>query len=364
MRKDWLGVALASLVLAACSTPEQQNNTAPPQPAYNGPVVEIPGVEPRYEPINPSTSQDYSVNGKNYRVIKDPSNYSEVGLATWYGDEAQGNRTAIGESYDPEGMTAAHPTLPLPSYVRVTNLANGRQIVVRVNDRGPYTPGRIIDLSRAAGDRLNISNNTRVRVDYIKVAPDGSVSGPGTIGTTVAKQSYALPARPDLGGGMVMMGGSANAAPAPAPQDVRAVDNSTLQSNDSMGAPVQSSGFLGAPQPLATGVLEGNEPVAAPAPATSSAPGAAAAPATSQNAHAGSGYVVQVGAINDPARARQLAESVGKRFGVPGAVEANGNVYRIQLGGYKSRAEAAALQQRLNTEAQMSSFITTARPSM
>ncbi|WGK58275.1 endolytic peptidoglycan transglycosylase RlpA [Pantoea sp. SS70] len=364
MRKDWLGVALASLVLAACSTPEPQNNTAPPQPAYNGPVVEIPGVEPRYEPINPSTSQDYSVNGKSYRVIKDPSNYSEVGLATWYGDEAQGNRTAIGESYDPEGMTAAHPTLPLPSYVRVTNLANGRQIVVRVNDRGPYTPGRIIDLSRAAGDRLNISNNTRVRVDYIKVAPDGSVSGPGTIGTTVAKQSYALPARPDLGGGMVMMGGSANAAPAPAPQDVRAVDNSTLQSNDSMGAPVQSSGFLGAPQPLATGVLEGNEPVAAPAPATSSAPAAAAAPATSQNAHAGSGYVVQVGAINDPARARQLAESLGKRFGVPGAVEANGNVYRIQLGGYKSRAEAAALQQRLNTEAQMSSFITTARPSM
>ncbi|MGK3134202.1 endolytic peptidoglycan transglycosylase RlpA [Pantoea trifolii] len=364
MRKDWLGVALASLVLAACSTPEPQNNTAPPQPAYNGPVVEIPGVEPRYEPINPSTSQDYSVNGKNYRVIKDPSNYSEVGLATWYGDEAQGNRTAIGESYDPEGMTAAHPTLPLPSYVRVTNLANGRQIVVRVNDRGPYTPGRIIDLSRAAGDRLNISNNTRVRVDYIKVAPDGSVSGPGTIGTTVAKQSYALPARPDLGGGMVMMGGSANAAPAPAPQDVRAVDNSTLQSSDSMGAPVQSSGFLGAPQPLATGVLEGSEPVAAPAAAPSSAPTAAAAPASSQNAHAGSGYVVQVGAINDPARARQLAESLGKRFGVPGTVEANGNVYRIQLGGYQSRAEAAALQQRLNTEAQMSSFITTARPSM
>ncbi|WP_345827090.1 endolytic peptidoglycan transglycosylase RlpA [Pantoea sp. BRR-3P] len=360
MRKDWLGVALASLVLAACSTPEPQNNTAPPQPAYNGPVVEIPGVEPRYEPINPSTSQDYSVNGKSYRVIKDPSNYSEVGLAAWYGDEAQGNRTAIGESYDPEAMTAAHPTLPLPSYVRVTNLANGRQIVVRVNDRGPYTPGRIIDLSRAAGDRLNISNNTRVRVDYIKVAPDGSVSGPGTIGTTVAKQSYALPARPDLGGGMVMTGGS---APAPAPQDVRPVDNSTLQSNGNMGAPVQSSGFLGAPQPLANGVLEGSEPPPA-APVPSSPAAASAAPASSQNAHAGSGYVVQVGAINDATRARQLADSLGKRFGVPGAVEANGNVYRIQLGGFKSRADAVALQQRLNTEAQMSSFITTARPSM
>lgn len=356
MRKDWLGVALASLVLAACSTPEQQTNTAPPQPAYNGPVVEIPGVEPRYEPINPSTSQDYSVNGKSYKVIKNPANYSEVGLATWYGDEAQGNRTALGENYDPDALTAAHPTLPLPSYVRVTNLANGRQIVVRVNDRGPYTPGRIIDLSRAAGDRLNISNNTRVRVDYISVAPDGSVSGPGTIGTTVAKQSYALPARPDLGGGMVMTGGSAN--PAPAPQDVHAVDNSTLQSNGDMGAPVQSSGFLGAPQPLASGVLEGSEPAPAVAPAAASA-----APA-SQSAHAGSGFVVQVGALNDAARARQLADSLGKRFGVPGAVEANGNVYRVQLGGFKSRAEAAALQQRLSTEAQMNTFITTARPSM
>ncbi len=366
MRKDWLGVALASLVLAACSTPEPQNNVAPPQPAYNGPVVEIPGVEPRYEAVNPATSQDYSVNGKTYRVIKDPSNYSEVGLATWYGDEAQGNRTAIGETYDPEGMSAAHPTLPLPSYVRVTNLANGRQIVVRVNDRGPYTPGRIIDLSRAAGDRLNISNNTRVRVDYIKVAPDGAVSGPGSIGTTVAKQSYALPARPDLGGGTVMMGDSSvNSAPAAAPQDIRAVDNSTLQSNGNIGAPVNSSGFLGAPQPLANGVLEGSEPTPAPVVAQTTAPAAdSSAPASRPHAHAGSGFVVQVGAINDAARARQLAESLGKRFGVPGAVEANGNVYRIQLGGYQNRADAVALQQRLNSEANMSSFITTARPSM
>lgn len=367
MRKDWLGVALASLVLAACSSQEPQN-TAPPQPAYNGPVVEIPGVEPRYEPINPSTSQDYSVNGKTYRIVKDPSNFSEVGLATSYGNEAQGNRTAIGETFDPNAMSAAHPTLPLPSYVRVTNLANGRQIVVRVNDRGPYTPGRIIDLSSAAADRLNISNNTRVRVDYINVSPDGTLSGPGTIGTTVAKQSYALPARPDLGGGMVMMGGSASSASTasatPPAQDVRAVDNSTLQSNDGMGAPVHSNGFLGAPQPLASGVLEGSEPqpaAAAPAAAPVAAPVAATSAPVSQSA---GGYVVQVGALNDAARARQLATSLGKRFGVPGSVEANGNVYRVQLGGYKSRAEAAALQQRLSNEAQMSSFITTSHNGM
>lgn len=350
MRKEWLGVALASLVLAACTTPEPQN-TAPPQPAYNGPVVEIPGVEPRYEPINPGTSQDYSVNGKNYRIIKDPSNYSEVGLATWYGEEAQGNRTATGEAYDPDALTAAHPTLPLPSYVRVTNIANGRQIVVRVNDRGPYTPGRIIDLSRAAGDRLNISNNSRVRVDYIKVAPDGTLSGPGTIGTVVAKQSYSLPARPDLSGGAVMNGGSAAPSEPPA-QNVEAISNSTLQSSDNMGAPVQSSGFLGAPQPLANGVLEGNEtPAAAPA---SSAPAASSGSAD--------GYVVQVGALNDPARAQQMMKSLSQRYGVPGKVEnAGNNVYRVQLGGYASRAEAAALQQRLSSEGQAASFITNTR---
>lgn len=79
--------------------------------------------------------------------------------------------------------------------MRITNLANGRQLVVRVNDRGPYTKGRIIDLSKAAADRLNLSNNTKVKVDFIRVAPDGTLSDPGT---TVAKQSYALPARPDL----------------------------------------------------------------------------------------------------------------------------------------------------------------------
>ncbi|WP_312758089.1 endolytic peptidoglycan transglycosylase RlpA [Pantoea brenneri] len=355
MRKEWLGVALASMVLAACTTPEPQN-TAPPQPAYNGPVVEIPGVEPRYEPINPGTSQDYSVNGKNYRIIKDPSNYSEVGLATWYGEEAQGNRTATGEAYDPDALTAAHPTLPLPSYVRVTNIANGRQIVVRVNDRGPYTPGRIIDLSRAAGDRLNISNNSRVRVDYIKVAPDGTLSGPGTIGTVVAKQSYSLPARPDLSGGSVMSGGSAAASQPVPPQDVEAVSNSTLQSSDNMGAPVQSSGFLGAPQPLASGVLESNE-AAASAPAVTAAP-ASTAPAATSPAQTATGYVVQVGALNDPARAQQLMESLSQRYGVPGKVETAGNVYRVQLGGYPTRAEAAALQQRLSSDGQAASFIT------
>jgi len=358
MRKDWLWVGAASLLLAACTTNTEQQTSAPQQPAYNGPVVEIGGVEPRYEPINPATSQDYSVNGKTYRIIKDPSSYSETGLAAWYGDEANGTRTATDETFDPEALTAAHPTLPLPSYVRVTNLANGRQLVVRVNDRGPYTPGRIIDLSRAAGDRLNISNNTRVRLDYIKVAPDGSLSGPGTVGTVVAKQSYALPSRPDIGGGMTMMGGAA--APVEQPQNVHPVDNSTLTSENQMGAPVHSSGFPGAPTPLQPGVLEGSEPEA---PTAVSTPVAASAPASAENNAAGN-YVVQVGALSDASRAQQWADKLKSQFGVPAAVASSGKLYRVQLGPFASRQQAAALQQRLISEASQQSFITVIHSGM
>lgn len=376
MRKDWLWIGLASVLLAACATDEQQQAPAPQQPAYNGPVVEIGGAEPRYEPQNPGTSQDYTVNGKTYKIVKDPSNFSETGLAAWYGDEAGSNRTATGEQFDPDALTAAHPTLPLPSYVRVTNLANGRQLVVRVNDRGPYTPGRVIDLSRAAGDRLNISNNTKVKIDYIKVAPDGTLSGPGTIGTTVAKQSYALPARPDiaggmttLGGGMTTMGGDAAASTASQPEvsqqqapESRPIDNANVNSDDSLGAPVRSNGFLGAAQPLRSGVLEGSEPVAAPvaAPAAAAVVAAPAAVAASRPAASGTTYVVQVGAVGDAAKAKTWMNSLSKQFGVPGAVDSHGNVYRVQLGRFTSRQQASALQQRLSSEAKLTSFITVA----
>lgn len=358
MRKDWLWIALASSVLAACTTDTVQQTPAPQQQVYNGPVVEIGGAEPRYEPINPGTSQDYSVNGKTYKVVKDPSNFSQIGLATSYGEEAGGNRTATGETFDPNALTAAHPTLPLPSYVRVTNLANGRMIVVRVNDRGPYTQNRIIDLSRAAADRLNTSNNTRVRVDYITVAPDGSLSGPGTVGTTIAKQSYALPARPDIAGGMAM-GGGMSAQPASSPQSPEAPpaqDNRTLKSTDSQGTASNSSAFLGAAQPLRNGVLEGSEPTAA----VGATVAPAAAPATSSVSSGSGTYVVQVGALSDAGRAQALADSLGKRFGVNGTVDNHGNVHRVQLGRFTTRQQASALQQRLSAEAGQQSFITVA----
>ncbi|EDQ0162365.1 endolytic peptidoglycan transglycosylase RlpA [Salmonella enterica subsp. enterica serovar Cerro] len=381
-------VAAGIVLLAACTNDGgQQQTTVAPQPAVcNGPTVEISGAEPRYEPLNPTANQDYQRDGKSYKIVQDPSRFSQAGLAAIYDAEPGSNLTASGEMFDPMQLTAAHPTLPIPSYARITNLANGRMIVVRINDRGPYGTDRVISLSRAAADRLNTSNNTKVRIDPIIVAPDGSLSGPGMACTTVAKQTYALPPRPDLSGGM----GSASSAPAQPQGDVLPVSNSTLKSDDTTGAPVSSSGFLGAPTTLAPGVLESNEPTPAPQPAPVSAPVTAPATATpvsapaaaapvsapvsapaaaapvsapvSAPATAASGrFVVQVGAVSDQTRAQQYQQRLSQQFSVPGRVIQNGAVWRIQLGPFASKAEASALQQRLQTEAQLQSFIASAQ---
>ncbi|EBG3505611.1 TPA: endolytic peptidoglycan transglycosylase RlpA [Salmonella enterica subsp. enterica serovar Poona] len=368
-------VAAGIVLLAACTNDGgQQQTTVAPQPAVcNGPTVEISGAEPRYEPLNPTANQDYQRDGKSYKIVQDPSRFSQAGLAAIYDAEPGSNLTASGEMFDPMQLTAAHPTLPIPSYARITNLANGRMIVVRINDRGPYGTDRVISLSRAAADRLNTSNNTKVRIDPIIVAPDGSLSGPGMACTTVAKQTYALPPRPDLSGGM----GSASSAPAQPQGDVLPVSNATLKSDDTTGAPVSSSGFLGAPTTLAPGVLEGNEPTPAPQPAPVSAPVTAPATATPVSAPAttapvsapvsapvaaASGrFVVQVGAVSDQTRAQQYQQRLSQQFSVPGRVIQNGAVWRIQLGPFASKAEASALQQRLQTEAQLQSFIASAQ---
>ncbi|WES69788.1 endolytic peptidoglycan transglycosylase RlpA [Superficieibacter sp. HKU1] len=378
MRKQWLGICIAAGLLAACTDTgnQQQQNVAAPQPAVcNGPTTEISGADPRYEPLNATVNQDYERDGKKYQIVQDPSRFSQAGLAAIYDAEPGSNLTASGETFDPMQLTAAHPTLPIPSYARITNTANGRMIVVRINDRGPYGNDRVISLSRAAADRLNTSNNTKVRIDTIIVAQDGTLSGPGMACTTVAKQTYALPDRPDLSGGM----GNASSAPQaiqPSDSDVRAISNDTLQSEDGgPGAPVKSSGFLGAPTTLSSGVLESSEPATPPvaaqpaaAPATPAAPVSApgnvatpAAPAATAPAAApaaSGNYVVQVGAVSDQTRAQQYQQRLAQQFSVPGRVTQNGAVWRIQLGPFSSKADASALQQRLQNEAQLQSFIT------
>jgi rare lipoprotein A len=118
------------------------------------------------------TGKPYQVRGKMY-YPKEEKNYKKVGYASWYGDAFHGRLTANGEIYDQTHLTAAHPTMPLPSYARVTNVKNGSSVIVRVNDRGPYSNGRVIDLSRRAAEMLDYTHHgtAQVQVEYVGRAP-------------------------------------------------------------------------------------------------------------------------------------------------------------------------------------------------
>ncbi len=131
----------------------------------------IPRVEPRTQAGNKSP---YVVLGKTYIVRQNEAGYSEVGVASWYGRKFHGHLTSNGEKYDMFQLSAAHTTLPIPSYIKVTNLDNGKSIVARVNDRGPFHPGRIIDMSYAAAAMLGYAGAGTARVKVESIVPDGA----------------------------------------------------------------------------------------------------------------------------------------------------------------------------------------------
>jgi rare lipoprotein A len=115
---------------------------------------------------NAPYNRPYRVRGKTYYPMRSAAGYSEYGVASWYGSES-GNRTAMGTQFRPQGLTAAHKTLPLPTKVRVTNLRNGRSVDVIVNDRGPFKKGRLIDLSHAAARKIGLYGLTKVKIEYL-----------------------------------------------------------------------------------------------------------------------------------------------------------------------------------------------------
>lgn len=147
---------LAAALLAGCSSqgPLETGDYAPPEPRdISGIGDAVPRVEPLSRYGNPPT---YVVNGRRYQTLTSSTGYRERGIASWYGNKFHGRRTSSGEIYDLYKMTAAHKTLPLPTYARVTNLRNGRSIIVKINDRGPFHVNRIIDLSYVAAAKLGI----------------------------------------------------------------------------------------------------------------------------------------------------------------------------------------------------------------
>lgn len=206
MGKQFVILTLATLLLAACgSAPrkvETRDGSAPiedraagrsnaPAPAAgsggylagDGPGADAPAnldatpdAVPHSEPLHRYANRPYVALGKTYTPMTVPGNFKERGIASWYGKKFHGQRTSSGEKYDMYAMTAAHPTLPIPSYARVTSVANGKSVVVRVNDRGPFLHERVMDLSYTAAHKLGIVGNGSSEVEIESLMPTATTS--------------------------------------------------------------------------------------------------------------------------------------------------------------------------------------------
>lgn len=268
--------------------PQQMAQAAQPEPA---PQTEQ-GAQPWLE--RERVGPPYEVNGQWFVPTPEPG-YQQTGTASWYGAQFHGQRTASGETFDQAALTAAHPTLPIPSLVQVTNLENGREVIVRVNDRGPFTGNRLIDLSRGAAQVLGFEDagHARVHVRYLGPAPR-RVNGDGT----------------------------------PAPESVHAPASTVQQ-------PEEGPRSLLSQQPVETADLAGapmDRPVFAPA--TSSA------------------FFVQVGAFSDPVNAQRVRDAVASAgpVVVDSRTTASGaELFRVRVGPWASREEADAARQTLST---------------
>lgn len=183
-----LAALAATLMISACSvTPTAQRDSGPSQPVK---VDHIPDAVPKHEKrTRAGNPKSYVVLGKRYHVLKESTGYVERGIASWYGNKFHGRKTSNGETYNMYAMTAAHKTLPIPAYVQVTNLDNGKRVVVRVNDRGPFHDNRIIDLSYTAAKKLDIVGHGTGRVEVRAIEP----GEPTKSGTRVANTAPAAP---------------------------------------------------------------------------------------------------------------------------------------------------------------------------
>jgi rare lipoprotein A len=316
-----LAAALFALLAACGSAPRKPVATAsaPAAPAAgkgggyyqnDGPPAEVavdlaalPDAEPRAEPPHRYANRPYTALGRSYTPVTGDQPLKQRGHASWYGRQFHGNRTASGEIYDMLGMSAAHPTMELPSYARVTNLANGRSVIVRVNDRGPFLADRIIDLSYAAAVKLGYAGRGTAEVEVERITMSQIAAGTWRRG------------EPTLAAAAPLMPAPAETLPAGAPQ-------------------------LASIDPLP------------PVPQTQ-----AALPALAPAAAAGGRWSVQLGVFSQLANAQALAAHADVVLAVVAAdlpeaartprVEREGERYRVLVGTLPDRASARDWAQRM-----------------
>ncbi|KAA0876533.1 septal ring lytic transglycosylase RlpA family protein [Nitrincola tapanii] len=212
MRVLFIFLSVAFLLLSGCATqPPSVSDGGTKPPASSGgryamkhdrypvnppDVSKIPDAEPRFEPYSRGGNRSpYEVFGQTYYVLPTAVGYREKGMASWYGEKFHGHHTSNGEVYDMYTMTAAHKSLPLPTFARVTNLDNGRSVIVRVNDRGPFHEDRIIDLSYAAAHRLDILREGTGRVEVEALTPGRWTEAIAQSGAQAGAASANIPAQ-------------------------------------------------------------------------------------------------------------------------------------------------------------------------
>ena len=303
-RSTWL---LAPLVLlAACSTPPRIDATRDGPPAQPPPDLSArPDPQPQVEPIRPGgPNKPYEVLGQRYTPLAADLPLAETGLASWYGRKFHGRRTASGEVYDMYATTAAHRTMPLPSYALVRNPANGREIVVRVNDRGPFHAERVIDLSYTAALKLDLLRGT-APVEVRRLTHDDIRSARWQGGAATLAVADAVPPA------------AAQEAVTPQPMPQQAVQ--------------QVQQVQQVPQALV-------QPVA-----QQSAPAADAAPLI------GGSYWVQLGAFRQRQGAHELRQQLAQLDWLDPllAIVDERALYRLQAGPFATRGQAQGLAERI-----------------
>ncbi|MDR6425696.1 rare lipoprotein A [Variovorax paradoxus] len=308
----------------------------------------VPDAEPRIEAIRNSggTSKPYTVLGRAYQPITDDRPFRESGIASWYGRKFHSASTASGEPYDMYAMTAAHKTLPLPSYVRVRNPANGREVIVRVNDRGPFVDGRIIDLSYTAALKLDLLRGV-APVEIERITNEDIRTGAwrrdsGTAYASASQPPRAEPAPvavPSAWVAPVAMHAAAPASAMPvAPQTPMA--STAPADRIAQAAPAPEPEAASPRQPIMVTDLPPLAPLTAPPPAPAAASQGAA---PSSPSAAAAGFWVQLGAFRERDGAESLRSQAAR--GLPTLapqlrVFSEAGTHRLQAGPFASRSEA------------------------
>ncbi len=325
-------VLMAAGSLTACMTPQYAvrgpGSAAAPPKAYAR-TAPAPAPNGRYK-----TGEPYQVGGIWY-VPQEQPNYDQTGIASWYGDAFQMKATANGEIFDLNQFSAAHTTLPLPSMVEVTNLGNGRKLIVRVNDRGPFVGGRIIDLSQAAARELGYDRQgtARVRVRYVGPAPLGGPEA-GVRYARATAPAYAPAAR----------------SARPADEEIFADAAPTRSFTPIAGAPVAATP-IAAPHSAQRGLQVEVKPLVAPPEpvSVSTLTPLASVPRSSAAGADAALYRIQAGAFSDQDRARRVAAQLSAQGAATVEPFDHGGttLYRVLLPGPSDEAEAYAVRDKV-----------------